>query len=481
VVPAVGHSHLTSRQPRGPDPGSPARIIVGGDHPALVRELGGRLRTGAPRLDVVAAPAGADGLLARELVLRPLPTAGVIVVDGSLGLTPDARRLTRLLGRFATRGMFLIVGGLDGRGDAESRVRELGQEWYEMAEEMSPPGANWEAMAGDQVVQGLLDLLDGADAAGEERRPRLAPADRFRLTVAWLAEASLLPGRAYALQLGEQTVSGTVAPLRYRLDLDTGEHIAATELSAGDIGACDVELSEPLAFSPYRERPAGGACRLTDPMTGELAGVAIIDFALNRAHNIRWQRVNVDKMDRAAHLGQQPTVLWLTGLSGAGKSTLANLIESELHSRGHHTYLLDGDNVRHGLNSDLGFTDADRVENIRRVAEVTRLMVDAGLIVLVSFISPFRAERAMARSLLDEGEFFEIYVDTPLSVAERRDTKGLYAKARRGQLQNFTGIDSPYEPPEHPEIHIDTTAMDAVAGARLVIEALERAGRLAGI
>ena len=338
----------------------------------------------------------------------------------------------------------------------------------------------------------MVPAMGNPDLSAEELLGRLASlpappasgdtgpqsADRLRLTVGWLADSPLLPGRAYLIALGDQQVVATITPLRYRIDLDTGEHAAATKLERGQIGAVDVELADEIAFTPYREQPQEGTCRLLDRLTGELVGVATVEFALRRAHNVSWQTVNVSKLDRATRLGQQPTVLWLTGLSGAGKSTLANLVEAELHARGHLTYLLDGDNVRHGLNSDLGFTDADRVENVRRVAEVARLMVDGGLIVIVSFISPFRAERTMARSLFAEGEFFEVHVDTPLAVAEERDPKGLYAKARRGELVNFTGIDSPYEPPERPEIRIDTSNLSPDAGAQGVLQMLEHAGRL---
>jgi hypothetical protein len=258
------------------EPASPARrIVVGGDHQAVVAELVGRLRARGPGLDVVAAPADADGLLARELVLHPLPTAGLIVVDGSVGLTPEARRLTRLISRFAPGGMTLLVAGLDGLRDVEARLEELGQAWSRIAQETAPVNVRWLAAGDDPDGRSVLHQLDALiqtlKPASREQLPSSATSDRFRLTVAWVATSPLLPGRAYALQLGEQTASGTVAPLRYRLDLDTGEHIAATGLSAGEIGACDVELTHPLAFSPSRERSAGGACQLTDPMSGELA------------------------------------------------------------------------------------------------------------------------------------------------------------------------------------------------------------------
>jgi bifunctional enzyme CysN/CysC len=307
----------------------------------------------------------------------------------------------------------------------------------------------------------------------------LEGATALRVMVTWGAEQPLLPGRAYSLTLGDRTETATIAPLHYRVDPQTGEHLAARTLGQGERGACDVELSHPIPLEPAPGQPEV-RFQVRDSLTGELVGSGVVQHLLRRSENVRWQTVQIGKRERAARLNQRPAVLWLTGISGAGKSTIANLVESELHRRGHHTYLLDGDNVRHGLNSDLGFTAADRVENIRRVAEVARLMADAGLIVIVSFISPFRAERAMARSLLDPGEFFEIWVDVPLEVAEARDPKGLYRKARRGELINFTGIDSPYEPPETPELHLETARLSATEAARRVVEALEGSGRLGG-
>jgi bifunctional enzyme CysN/CysC len=309
--------------------------------------------------------------------------------------------------------------------------------------------------------------------APETGQPTPPRADAFRATVVWTDEEPLLPGRAYALLVGSEETVATVAPLRYRLDVASGRHVAATTLASGEIGVCDLELADPVAAS------FGAEFSLQDRMAGRDAAVGRIQFALRRSQNVRWQPLALDKAARGAGLGQRPTVEWLTGLSGAGKSTIANLVESELHRRGHHTYVLDGDNVRHGLNSDLGFTAADRVENIRRVGEVAALMADAGLIVIVSFISPFRAERSMARSRVEEGEFIEVHVDAPLEVVEQRDPKGLYAKARRGELANFTGIDSAYEPPERPEVHLDTASLTPAEAAAELIAALERAGRLA--
>jgi bifunctional enzyme CysN/CysC len=335
------------------------------------------------------------------------------------------------------------------------------------------------AVAGQSVTLTLADDLDvsrGDVLARSDQPPGVA--DQFEATIIWMGEKPMLPSRGYVMRIGGKTVTATIAPLKYKLSMESLEHLAATRLKMNEIGVCDLELSEAIAFDPYQENRDTGGFVLVDRITSNTVGAGLIHFALRRSHNISWQSLTIDKQARAASLHQHPSVLWLTGLSAAGKSTIANLVERELHRRGHQTYLLDGDNVRHGLNNDLGFTEADRVENIRRVAEVARLMVDAGLIVLVSFISPFRAERMMARSLFETEEFLEVFIDTPLAVAEQRDPKGLYGKARRGELKNFTGIDSPYEPPENPELRIDTTKLSAGEAARAIIESLERAGLL---
>jgi bifunctional enzyme CysN/CysC len=260
------------------------------------------------------------------------------------------------------------------------------------------------------------------------------------------------------------------------VNVNTLEQLAAKTLELNDIAVCNIALDRAVAFDPYADNRDMGGFILIDRMTNATVGAGLIRFALRRAQNIHWQALDVDRDARANIMGQKAAVLWFTGLSGAGKSTIANLVEKKLHSLGRHTILLDGDNVRHGLNRDLGFTDADRVENIRRVAEVAKLMTDAGLIVLVSFISPFRAERALARSLMAPGEFFEIFVDTPLAEAEKRDVKGLYKKARAGALKNFTGVDSPYEAPENPEIRIDTTTLDPASAAELIVTRITGVG-----
>lgn len=302
------------------------------------------------------------------------------------------------------------------------------------------------------VLADEIDVSRGDVLVDPDRLPTVS--DQFSAHLVWMSETPLLPGRSYILRLGASMVSAQVTDLKHAIDVNTLEHIAAKHLDLNGVGVCNLALDRPLPFDVYAENRTMGGFVLIDRMSNATVGCGMIDFSLRRASNLHHRRMKVDKTARAAALGQKPCVLWFTGLSGAGKSTVADLVEQALHRRGHHTMSLDGDNVRLGLNRDLGFTDEDRVENIRRVAEVSRLMVQAGLIVLVSFISPFRSERRMARDLMEPGEFLEIFVDTSLALCERRDPKGLYRKARAGQLPHFTGIDSPYEKPDAPELHL---------------------------
>jgi bifunctional enzyme CysN/CysC len=332
-----------------------------------------------------------------------------------------------------------------------------------------------EAVAGQSVTLTLADEIDvsrGDVLAQAQSPPQVA--DQFEATLVWFDDEPMLPGRPYLLKLGTRTVTAQVTEPKFKVNVNTLEHLAAKQLELNEIGVVNLSASAPLAFDPYAENKDLGGFILIDRISNRTVGAGMLHFALRRSQNVHWQALDVDKAARSASMRQRARVVWLTGLSGAGKSTIANLVEKRLMAEGRHTYLLDGDNVRHGLNKDLGFTEADRVENIRRVAEVSKLMADAGLIVLVSFISPFRAERRMARELMAEGEFVEVFVDTPIAEAERRDVKGLYKKARAGELKNFTGVDSPYEAPEDPEIRIDTTALSAEQAAEEIVAWLDR-------
>jgi bifunctional enzyme CysN/CysC len=312
-------------------------------------------------------------------------------------------------------------------------------------------------MAGESVTLVLEDQLDASrgDVIAAASHP-VEAADQFEADLFWMSEHALLAGRPYAALIHTKAATVTVTAIKYRLDVSTGTHLAAKTLGLNEIATVNISFDRAVPFAPYRESKRLGAFIMIDKLTHETVGAGIIHFALRRAVNVHWQALEVTKTARAGMKHQEASCLWFTGLSGSGKSTIANLLEKRLHADGKHTYILDGDNIRHGLNRDLGFTEADRVENIRRVGEVARLLVDAGLIVIVAFISPYRAERQFARSLFEDGEFIEIFVDTPLEECERRDVKGLYAKARRGELKNFTAIDSEYEPPLSPEIHLQT-------------------------
>jgi bifunctional enzyme CysN/CysC len=335
-----------------------------------------------------------------------------------------------------------------------------------------------EAVAGQSVTLTFEDEVDCS--RGDVIAAAIDPpesADQFEATIVWMAEEELLPGRGYWLKIGTETATATVQEPKYEVNVNTLDHLAAKTLGLNGIGVAEILLDREVVFEPYAAEGSSpnkalGGFILIDKRTNATVAAGMLHFALRRAQNIHRQHLEVDRETHAALKGQKPAVVWFTGLSGAGKSTIANLVEKKLAARGRHTFLLDGDNVRHGLNRDLGFTDADRIENIRRVGEVARLMADAGLIVLTAFISPFRAERHMVRRMVPEGEFIEVFVDTPLAEAEKRDVKGLYRKARAGELKNFTGIDSPYEVPENPEIHIDPPKMTADEAADHIVEKL---------
>ena len=335
------------------------------------------------------------------------------------------------------------------------------------------------AVAGQSVTLTLEDEIDVS--RGDVLSLAEAPAevaDQFEASLVWMTDEPMLPGRPYLMKIGAQTVTASITEPKYKINVNTMEHLAAKQLGVNEIGVVNIALDRQIAFDAYKANRDTGGFILINRMTNNTVGAGMINFALRRSHNLRMQHVDVDKALRSELKRQRPAVLWFTGLSGAGKSTIANLVEKKLAAMGRHTYLLDGDNVRHGLNKDLGFTEADRVENIRRVAEVARLMVDAGLIVMTAFISPFRSERAMARGQMADGEFIEIHVNTPLAVAEERDVKGLYKKARRGEIANFTGISSPYEVPEAPEIVVNTHTQTAEEAADLIVAKLKTLGSI---
>jgi bifunctional enzyme CysN/CysC len=373
---------------------------------------------------------------------------------------PDFRGFSGLIASGAIHTGGTVSAALSGRPAVVERI-------------LGPSGELQVAQAGQSVTLVLdreIDISRGDVIAGQEHAP--AVADQFAAHLLWMAAEAMLPERTYVIRLGAATATARITDLTHRVDVNTLERLAAKTLALNDVGYCKLALDRALAFDPFDEVPDTGCFVLIDAFTNATVGAGIIDFPLRRASNIAWHDMKVDKAVRARANGQKPRVLWFTGLSGAGKSTIADRLEQRLHALGKRTYLLDGDNVRHGLNKDLGFTDQDRVENIRRVAEVAKLMVDAGLITLVSFISPFRSERAMARALMEDGEFVEIFVDTPLEICEARDPKGLYKKARAGELRNFTGIDSVYEAPVAAEIVLKSGEHDVEALVDQVIDYL---------
>lgn len=348
-----------------------------------------------------------------------------------------------------------IVSGSIAEGDG-IRIQPSGREAV-VKSIVTRDGNLPKAIAGQAITLTLTEEVDisRGDVLCNKTNPATT-ADQFEAHIVWMHDEPLFPGRSYLLKLGTKTVNATISRIKHQVNVNTLEKIAANQLKLNEIGVCNISTDQPLVFDPYLENKATGGFIMIDRLTNNTVAAGMIDFALRRAKNVVTQFFTVDKEKRAIQKGQKPAVLWFTGLSGSGKSTIANLVEQKLIAEGKHTYILDGDNVRHGLNKDLGFTEADRIENIRRVAEVAKLMVDAGLIVLVTFISPFRVDRDQARNIFAKDEFYEIFIDTPLEEAEKRDPKGLYKKARAGEIKNFTGIDSPYERPKNPELHIKT-------------------------
>ncbi len=344
----------------------------------------------------------------------------------------------------------------------------------------SEPGGDGdldEAVAGQSVTLTLADEIDcsrGDVIAAADAPPQVA--DQFEATLVWMADEAMIAGRGYWLKLGTQLVSATVHAPKYTVNVNTMEHVAAKTLELNAIGVAELATDKPITFEPYADSRTLGGFILIDKITNATVAAGMLNFSLRRAQNVHWQALDISREAHAALKNQKPSVLWFTGLSGSGKSTIANLVEKKLHRMNRHTFLLDGDNVRHGLNKDLGFTETDRIENIRRVGEVAKLMADSGLIVITAFISPFRAEREMVRAMLPPGEFIEVFIDTPLAEAEKRDVKGLYKKARSGQLKNFTGIDSPYEAPAAPELRIDTTSLSPEDAATLIVDRLLNGG-----
>ena len=360
---------------------------------------------------------------------------------------------------------------------AEPRAADADKPFRMPVQSINRSGADFRGYSGDAVTITLSEQIDvgRGDVLADFESPSEI-SDQLRTTLLWLDEDALLPGRGYEIKLGTRTTGASISDLRYAINVDTMEHVAARTLKANDIGVCNISLDRSVAFDPYEKSRETGSFILIDRYNKRTIAAGTITFGLRRATNIVPQALDIDKSARARLKNQKPCVLWFTGLSGSGKSTIANQLESTLHNLGRHTQLLDGDNIRHGLNKDLGFTDADRVENIRRIAEVSKLFVEAGLIVLVSFISPFRSERDMARNLLDNNEFIEIFVDTPLELCEARDPKGLYKKARSGEILNFTGLGSPYEAPLDPEIRIRTAYTTPDEATDVLVEHLRIQG-----
>jgi bifunctional enzyme CysN/CysC len=472
----------------------PLRVVAwehdGDFSPTLVA----RLQRASTRREIVFAEGTADDRLRNIVTGAFRAEVAIIRVDACQGVLPADRRHGYLASILGVPNVAVVMDRMDEVGFSAAVFASLEDACKRAFADLGLRSITCipaSAAEGDNVVErsarmpwyggaSLLGHLEGIASPIEAGPAQAAtPAEsssQFEATVVWTGEAPMIPGRSYRVKAGARTVDATIAPLKYRVDPTHLEHLAATKLERGEIGVCQLELDQAIAFDRYDRDPALGGFVVLDRLGGQMLGAGMLRFGLRRAQNIHWQGIDLTKAARARQKGQAPLVLWFTGISASGKSTIANLVEKKLHAMGRHTYLLDGDNVRHGLNKDLGFTEAGRVENIRRVAEVAALMADAGLVVLTAFISPFRSERRMARALLPPGEFVEVFVDTPIEVAEARDPKGLYRKARRGEIRNFTGIDSPYERPERAEIVIDGSAGTAEEAAQRVVEALRGRG-----
>lgn len=437
---------------------------------AAVARVQAQCRAVGPRLAGVLTPAVAAAMENRGQT-APVATTSAKSAGASVSALPLRLLLAEPMAGNGHQAQGRIVSGRSYPGQ-RVRLQTSGRE-ATVAHVLISEQIVAEAGPGAQVTLQLAPGSESVRSAGDvliaAADEPAQVADQFETTLFWLDQQALYRGRTYQLHLGTQQTVATVTDIKYQLDPESSEHLAARQVENQSVAVCNLNLEQPVVFDPYAGNRATGLFTLHDSVDQRLTGVGLIHFALRRAHNIHLQNLEIDKAARSAAYGQKPCVLWFTGLSGAGKSAIANRVEKKLFAAGYRTYLLDGDNVRHGLNKDLGFTQADRVENIRRIAEVAKLMVDAGLIVLTAFISPFREERRMARGLLAPDEFIEIHIDTPLAVAEARDPKGLYKKARSGQLKNFTGIDSPYEMPEAPEIRIDGANYSIDQAADLII------------
>ena len=461
----------------------PGKLLIVASDAALGETAAAELRAAAGfgGAEIAIATTG-DRLDAALVSAIAEADAVAIVTDAARGCTFDLRTAMVVAATSGLARLVVAVGRLDRLPRADERFEAIRGDVLAFEAGFADVDFHVVPISGAALGWESVDTLAGALAVPAHGTPAgLAPdhADQFSAHVVWTGAAALLPGRRYDLTIGGRTVAATVTDLRHRLNVFDLSHLAARRLQQEDIGLVNLSTAEAIDFAPVGENRPMGTFRIAEAGGGATLAYGFIRFALRRATNLAWQGLDVDKAARRTLMGQRACVLWFTGLSGSGKSTVANLVEKQLHARGRFTYILDGDNVRHGLNRDLGFTEADRVENIRRVGEVAKLFVDAGVIVLAAFISPFRADRRMARDLVGDGEFLEIYMETPLDVCIARDPKGLYKKALAGQIKNFTGLDSPYEPPERCEIALPTAAASPEELASRVIAHLEASGYLA--